>query len=68
MSAHAAPAGCQALQAKFPAWKGETLVNAINPHTPGYEAIDPKDPDKDDGLTMIISTIKSASPMRSPIV
>jgi polar amino acid transport system substrate-binding protein len=45
MSAHAAPAGCQALQAKYPAWKGKTLVNAVNPHTPGYEAIDPKDPD-----------------------
>jgi len=42
----AAPAGCAALQAKYPAWKGKTLVNAINPHTPGYEAIDPKDPDK----------------------
>ena len=40
----AAPAGCAALQAKYPAWKGKTLVNAINPHTPGYEAIDPKDP------------------------
>ena len=26
--------------------RAETLVNAINPHTPGYEAIDPKDPDK----------------------
>src|ERR1700723_2536378 len=46
MSAHAAPAGCQALQAKYPAWKGKQLVNAINPHTPGYEAIDPKDPNK----------------------
>ncbi len=44
--AQAAPAGCAALQAKYPAWKGKTLVNAINPHTPGYEAIDPKDPDK----------------------
>ncbi|WP_213769649.1 ABC transporter substrate-binding protein [Bradyrhizobium sp. dw_78] len=42
----AAPAGCTELQAKYPAWKGKTLVNAINPHTPGYEAIDPKDPDK----------------------
>jgi polar amino acid transport system substrate-binding protein len=42
----AAPAGCAALQTKYPAWKGKTLVNAINPHTPGYEAIDPKDPDK----------------------
>src|SRR6202453_4568734 len=46
MSANAAPAGCEALQAKYPAWKGKTLVNAINPHTPGYEAVDPKDPDK----------------------
>jgi polar amino acid transport system substrate-binding protein len=42
----AAPAGCAALQEKYPDWKGKTLVNAINPHTPGYEAIDPKDPDK----------------------
>jgi polar amino acid transport system substrate-binding protein len=46
MPAHAAPAGCSALQAKYPAWKGKTLVNAINPHTPGYEAIDPSDPSK----------------------
>src|ERR1700758_3917959 len=42
----AAPAGCQALQAKYPGLKGKQLVNAINPHTPGYEAIDPKDPNK----------------------
>jgi polar amino acid transport system substrate-binding protein len=42
----AAPAACAALQAKYPDWKGKTLVNAINPHTPGYEAIDPKDPNK----------------------
>lgn len=44
--AQAAPAGCAALQEKYPDWKGKTLVNAINPHTPGYEAIDPKDPNK----------------------
>src|SRR5437868_14031584 len=44
--AQAAPAGCAALQAKYPGWKGKTLVNAVNPHTPGYEAIDPKDPSK----------------------
>src|SRR5450432_4695248 len=43
---HAAPAGCAALQAKYPDLKGKQLVNAINPHTPGYEAIDPKDPNK----------------------
>jgi polar amino acid transport system substrate-binding protein len=46
ISAHAAPAGCAALQAKYPDLKGKQLVNAINPHTPGYEAIDPKDPNK----------------------
>lgn len=42
----APPASCQALQAKYPTWKGKTLVNAINPHTPGYEALDPNDPSK----------------------
>jgi polar amino acid transport system substrate-binding protein len=42
----AAPEGCAALQQKYPQSKGKTLVNAINPHTPGYEAIDPKDPSK----------------------
>ena len=46
LSKSAAPAACAALQEKYPDWKGKTLVNAINPHTPGYEAIDPKDPSK----------------------
>jgi polar amino acid transport system substrate-binding protein len=46
MAAQAAPAACAALKEKYPDWKGKTLVNAINPHTPGYEAIDPKDPSK----------------------
>ncbi len=45
-SAKATPASCAALQEKYPDWKGKTLVNAINPHTPGYESIDPKDPTK----------------------
>ncbi|WP_199178543.1 ABC transporter substrate-binding protein [Acidimangrovimonas sediminis] len=40
------PAACQALQQKYPALKGKTLVNAVNPHTPGYEALDPEDPSK----------------------
>ena len=44
VTARAAPAGCAALQEKYSDWKGKTLVNAVNPHTPGYEAIDPKDP------------------------
>jgi polar amino acid transport system substrate-binding protein len=47
----AAPAGaaspaCQQLQTKFPDFKGKTLTNAVNPHTPGYEALDPNDPSK----------------------
>jgi polar amino acid transport system substrate-binding protein len=42
----AAPAACAQLQAKYPQFKGKTLVNAVNPHTPGYEALDPKDPSK----------------------
>ncbi len=37
---------CLALQAKYPQLKGKTLVDAINPHTPGYESLDPKDPSK----------------------
>jgi polar amino acid transport system substrate-binding protein len=45
-AAPAAPAECKALQAKYPQFKGKTLANAINPHTPGYEALDPNDPSK----------------------
>ncbi|HQT75790.1 MAG: ABC transporter substrate-binding protein [Rhodospirillales bacterium 20-64-7] len=40
----ATPAACKQLQAKYPSLKGAKLVDAINPHTPGYEALDPKDP------------------------
>ncbi len=38
------PTACQQLQVKYPELKGKTLVDAINPHTPGYEALDPNDP------------------------
>ncbi len=41
-----APAACKDLQTKYPGLKGKTLVDAVNPHTPGYEALDPKDPSK----------------------
>jgi polar amino acid transport system substrate-binding protein len=41
-----APAACKALQAKYPQLKGAKLVDAVNPHTPGYEALDPNDPSK----------------------
>lgn len=45
-AAPTAPEACTALQKKYPQFKGKTLVNAINPHTPGYETIDPNDPSK----------------------
>ncbi len=45
-AAAASPAACAALQAKYPSLKGKTLVNGVNPHTPGYEALDPADPSK----------------------
>ena len=45
-TARAAPAACHDLQAKYPSLKGRTLVDAVNPHTPGYEALDPADPDR----------------------
>ncbi len=48
-SANAADApspACEKLQAKYPQLKGKTLVDAVNPHTPGYEALDPQDPSK----------------------
>jgi hypothetical protein len=32
------PKACPALQAKYPSLNGKTLVNAVNAHTPGYEA------------------------------
>ncbi len=40
------PEACAALQAKYPSLNGKTLVNAVNAHTPGYEALDPNDPSK----------------------
>jgi polar amino acid transport system substrate-binding protein len=42
----AASPACKSLQAKYPKLKGKTLVDAVNPHTPGYEALDPQDPSK----------------------
>ena len=47
-SASAAPvsAVCKQLQTKNPQMVGKTFVNATNPHTPGYEALDPNDPSK----------------------
>jgi len=44
--ARAASSPCEQLQAKYPQFKGKTLVDAVNPHTPGYEALDPNDPSR----------------------
>lgn len=41
---------CKSLRAENPDLQGKTLINAINPHTPGYEALDPKDPNKYSGF------------------
>ena len=40
------PEACAALQGKYSSLSGKTLVNAVNAHTPGYEALDPNDPSK----------------------
>ncbi len=37
---------CKQLRADNPELQEKTLVNAINPHTPGYEALDPNDPSR----------------------
>ena len=61
----APPAACKDLQAKYPQFKGKTLVNAVNPHTPGYEALDPKDPSNLSASTSI-SARSSAAVSASP--
>ncbi|MFT4268064.1 MAG: ABC transporter substrate-binding protein [Xenophilus sp.] len=53
-------AECAKLQAKYPQFKGKTLVNAINPHTPGYETIDPNDPGKYIGFDIDLGETISA--------
>ena len=45
-TARAVPQACHQLQEKYPQLKGRTLVDAVNPHTPGYEALDPADPSR----------------------
>jgi polar amino acid transport system substrate-binding protein len=37
---------CKALQQKYPKVKGATLTDAMNPNSPGYEAVDPNNPSK----------------------
>lgn len=40
----AGDAACTAIQAKYPALKGKTVNVGIAPTIPGYETVDPKDP------------------------
>ncbi|MDZ7884224.1 MAG: ABC transporter substrate-binding protein [Mycobacterium sp.] len=40
----ASSAACTELRAKYPELEGQTLTNAINPYTPGYETINPDNP------------------------
>jgi polar amino acid transport system substrate-binding protein len=47
---------CQKLQTTYPALKGKTFTDAINPHTPGYEALDPNDPSKYVGFDIDLAT------------
>ncbi|MDX6328847.1 MAG: polar amino acid transport system substrate-binding protein [Streptomycetaceae bacterium] len=49
-------AACKQLQTTYPTLKGKTFTNAINPHTPGYEALDPKDPSKYVGFDIDLGT------------
>jgi polar amino acid transport system substrate-binding protein len=46
--ASAAPvsAACTKMRSDHPDLVGRTFTNATNPHTPGYEALDPNDPSK----------------------
>ncbi|MGV8832305.1 MAG: ABC transporter substrate-binding protein [Devosia sp.] len=46
MAATDMTAPCADLQVKYPELVGKTLVNGVNPYTPGYEALDPNDPSK----------------------
>lgn len=57
-----APAACQALQAKYPQFKVKTLVNAVNPYTPGYEALDPSNMSASTSISARPSGRASASP------
>ena len=43
-SAASQPPGCAQIEAKYPQFKGKTLVDALTPFTPGYEASSPTHP------------------------
>ncbi|MEU0969540.1 ABC transporter substrate-binding protein [Streptomyces sp. NPDC005917] len=47
---------CKQLQSAHPDLTGKTFTNAINPHTPGYEALDPNDPSRYVGFDIDLGT------------
>ncbi|MEV6057452.1 ABC transporter substrate-binding protein [Streptomyces sp. NPDC052107] len=47
---------CKKLQTSHPDLRGKTFTNAINPHTPGYEALDPADPSRYVGFDIDLGT------------
>ncbi|MFC9849130.1 ABC transporter substrate-binding protein [Streptomyces sp. NPDC060223] len=47
---------CKKLQSAHPELAGKTFTNAINPHTPGYEALDPNDPSRYVGFDIDLGT------------
>ena len=46
----ASSAACADLRTEYPDLDGETLINAINPYTPGYETINPDNPSEYEGF------------------
>lgn len=46
----ASSTACSELREQYPDLQGTTLTNAINPHTPGYETIDPDNPSRYEGF------------------
>lgn len=54
-STSASPA-CEELQTAHPDLVGRTFTNALNPHTPGYEALDPNDPSRYVGFDIDLGT------------
>ncbi len=43
-------AACKDLRAQHPDLVGTTQINALNPYTPGYETVDPENPDQYQGF------------------
>ncbi len=44
ISTASVPAGCASIVKQYPQFKGKTLVDALTPFTPGYESVNPKNP------------------------